>query len=312
MSRFARRRQRPKTVDLLTAGEDGPELLRVTLRRISSADAAQHGLHRILVLAEVTKQRPAHTPQVIREAQRLVGRLKGVRSDLSAYDGEQVKLARLHIDAVEFQLTEQLTEEGSGGEVEHPQQRREQREQRQARIQAAYESAAFPPALIRLLLAERKLAKQHSEAEHRIAQHEVGKMAGLARAVGSAGSRAGAEQRAAIVCAAVTHTQTLVPVAGVEALDPDNPEHWQPHPEEPHPEALQLCIDGEVDESSSPPRYPLALVFTSSEIAILGEAAYLHAVGGQEGRAALERFRRATPAAGGAVAPEQRQGANRG
>ena len=297
MSRFARRRQRPKTVDLLTAGENGPELLRVTLRRISSADAAQHGLHRILVLAEVTKQSPAHTPQVVREAQRLVARLKGVRSDLSAYDGEQVQLARLHIDAVEFQLTEQLTEEGLGGEVENPQQRREQREQRQARIQAAYESAAFPPALIRLLLAERKLAQQHSEAEHRIA---------------SAGSRAGAEQRAAIVCAAVTHTQTLVPVAGVEALDPDNPEHWQPHPLEPQPEPLQLVIDGEVDESSSPPRYPLALVFTSSEIATLGEAAYLHAVGGQEGRAALERFRRATSAAGGAVAPEQRQGADRG
>lgn len=299
MSRFARRQQAPRTVDLLTVGENGdPEILRVTLRRITNAQAAEHGLHRLLVMAEADRQRPAHTPSVVRRAEQILAQLAGVRSDLGAYAAEAIAAARQHIEATDARLVS----EGIEGAT-HP--------DRQEEVLSAYADGSHPDGLIRLLLAERRLVRESAAAEVQVAQHEVQRLASMARQVGTAGTRAGAEQRAAIVCAAVTHLQTLVPVEGIEALDPGVPEHWRPHPDEPAPLPVQLVLEGPADEESTPARWPLT-IFSSSEISTLAEAAYLHAVGGEEGRAALQRFRQRSQADGRHVADVPRQGDHRG
>ena len=320
MSRFARRQLQSKTIDLLTVDDVGnPELLRVTIRRIDNAQAAEHGLQRLLVMGEAARQRPAHTPEPVRRAQHLASRLKGVRSDLAVYseekkEGEEgevhvrgpaVVAAREAIEAVDIQLAEA---HAAAPDDDAPTL---SRQEKQAAVEAAYLSTGHPAGLIRLLLTERDLLHKLRQAEHEVTLIHSGRMVGIARQIGSAGTKQGALQRAAIVCAAVTHFQTLVVAPGVTAPDVDVPEHWTPHPDEPQPERVQLVQTGEADEASTPKIYPLA-VLTSSEVSTIAEAAYLHAVGGEQGKAALERFRQQSKADGRDVAAESGQGDHRG
>lgn len=314
MSRFARRQLKSRTVDLLTVDDAGqPELLRVTIRRIDNAMAAAHGLHRLLVMGEAAKQRPAHTPEPVRRAELLANRLRGVRTDLVAYaessEGEAearpsiVDGARAAIEAVDLQLAEQLQTPAKGD----PQSRAE----RQAMVDAAYLDTGYPAGLVRLLLAERELVYKFEQAEHEVSLISSGRLVGIARNIGTAGTTQAAEQRAAIVCAAVSHFQAFVVAAGVTRPDPGVPAHWVPHADEPAPVRVQLVREGNPDESAEPPIYPLTIL-TSSEVSTLAEQSYLHAVGGEEGKAALNRFRQQSPADGGNVANEPRQGNHRG
>lgn len=313
MSRFARRRQVDKTVDLIVVGpEGGPEILRVTLKRISNAEAAGHGLERLMVMADVAKLETAHKPAVVKQAEDVAARLKATQSDLSAYTPEQTEAALEHILRADKALRENPEYLHKEADEDLPQ--KQARAARQQRLTDHYEKVeGIPPALIRLLLKRRKLLEEQQRAELAVTQHETGRLAGMARSIGKARTQQAATDRAAIVCAAVTHHQSLIPVDSINRanLDPTNPAHWQPHPDTPQPEPIQLTADeNRVDEDAG--IFLLSQVHTSAEIAILAEHAYLHAVGGEEGRAALARFRQGTPPDGGDVPDQPGQGADHG
>ena len=295
MSRFARRRKATRTVDLLIAGDGGqPEITRVTLRRINNAQAAVHGLERLLVMADVAKAQEPAKPAVVTKAERIAAQLAGIRSDLTVYSAAQQEQATAHIAALEAE-----------------QQRARSDGKRQALAEQLNNGTEeIPGALVRLLLQQRDLLRKKAAADHAVAAHEAGRLAAMARSIGKPRTQQAASDRAAIVCAAVTHHQSLIPNPQIERrdLDPDNPTHWIPHPETPQPEPVQLTTDRkQVNHETG--IWLLSETHTSSEIALLAEVAYLHAVGGEEGRAALSRFRRQPPTARRDVSPQQGQGA---